>query len=243
MWKIIIDSNGIIMSYTLMDKEKAVIGRSNECQITINDTKVSRMHSTFFVKNQKLFVKDNSSTNGTFVNNKKIFEKKLSSGDDIRLGTTYIKCFEKQGIVQPSMEENMDVLSSYSSNEATGISNYVKELSTHIINLKNSSTLSKSDQKIVADMNKTLHNIEINHGNFLREHNIIRSLYKINEIINQILDVTDLLVNMMDIAMNLIKARRGLVFLNQSSTNSTDVSLEKNLLLIWSMVIFFQNLP
>ncbi|MCK5685343.1 FHA domain-containing protein, partial [bacterium] len=226
MWKIIIDSNGIIMSYSLTDNEKAVIGRSNECQITINDTKVSRMHSTFFVKNRKLYLKDNGSTNGTFVNNKKIFEKKLSNGDDIRIGTTYIKCFDKQDRGKSSMEHSTDMLSS---GESTGISNYIKELSGHIIDLKNSSTLNKNDQEIISRMSQTMHNIEVNHNNFLREHNIIRSLYKINEIINQILDVTDLLVNMMDIAMNLLKARRGLVFMNLSSTNSNEIILEKNL--------------
>ncbi len=223
------------MSYTIKDNEKAVIGRSTECQITINDTKVSRKHTTFFIKNRKLYVKDNGSTNGTFVNNKKIFEKKLSCGDDIRLGTTYIKCFEKQvaPVVQDLGKSNSDEyfegISQASSNESTGISNYIKELSGQLLSLKNSSTLSKQDQEILSKMNQTMHNIEVNHNNFLREHHIIQSLHKINEIINQILDVTDLLVNMMDIAMNILKARRGLVFLNQSSISSTKISLEKNL--------------
>ena len=48
-------------------------GRDSRCSITLNDKKVSRKHFEIVCKDaNKIIVRDLGSTNGTYVNNKKI---------------------------------------------------------------------------------------------------------------------------------------------------------------------------
>ena len=48
------------------------VGRQDECQIRIKSSQVSRRHCELFEKKGLLLVKDLGSSNGTFVNGKKI---------------------------------------------------------------------------------------------------------------------------------------------------------------------------
>lgn len=64
------------------------IGRSKQCDFTINDTNVSRTHALLCLENDSWKIKDNGSTNGTFVNEVKVSESVLQHNDLIRIGTT-----------------------------------------------------------------------------------------------------------------------------------------------------------
>jgi len=66
---------------------KMVLGRSNECDITLSVTHLSRKHAELSVIGNKLVVKDLDSANGTFVNGKRIKEETLRKGDELRLDT------------------------------------------------------------------------------------------------------------------------------------------------------------
>ncbi len=74
------------MSYDLLGDE-IILGRDAECDITLEDSKVSRDHAHIYVKNHTYMLKDSGSTNGTFLNHQKIDgEKPLSSSDQIQMG-------------------------------------------------------------------------------------------------------------------------------------------------------------
>jgi pSer/pThr/pTyr-binding forkhead associated (FHA) protein len=64
-----------------------VLGRSNECDIVLSVTHLSRKHAELSVIGNKLVVKDLESANGTFVNGKRIKEETLQKGDELRLDT------------------------------------------------------------------------------------------------------------------------------------------------------------
>ena len=68
------------------------IGRDISSDVAIVDSKVSRHHATIKSENNKVFIQDNNSTNGTFVNGKKIptnqfveitIDNEISIGDSI----------------------------------------------------------------------------------------------------------------------------------------------------------------
>jgi pSer/pThr/pTyr-binding forkhead associated (FHA) protein len=68
-------------------------GRSSENDITLQDDSISRHHAEIdFNPNKKtLFVRDLDSTNGCFVNGKRIFTPtQLEHGDQVRMGTSLI---------------------------------------------------------------------------------------------------------------------------------------------------------
>ncbi|MEI6079267.1 MAG: FHA domain-containing protein [bacterium] len=66
------------------------IGREN-CDINIEDEKVSKHHCTLYLHSEQLSLVDHNSTNGTFVNGFKVEKKELNNLDTVIVGTTRIK--------------------------------------------------------------------------------------------------------------------------------------------------------
>ncbi len=60
------------------------IGRSDDCDITVNDSRVSRKHARIAVENGKVVLEDLGSANGTYINGQRLEgQQELSSGDGI----------------------------------------------------------------------------------------------------------------------------------------------------------------
>lgn len=79
-----------------LSKEKMFLGRDLAADISIGDTSISRKHIEFEASPQGVIAKDLGSTNGTFINDRKIEIKSLGDGDLIRCGNTILK-FLKEG--------------------------------------------------------------------------------------------------------------------------------------------------
>ena len=62
----------IDITLLLKTKNEIIIGRSRSADIKINDFKVSKKHAKIVRRNNKFFVVDLNSTNGTYVNNRRI---------------------------------------------------------------------------------------------------------------------------------------------------------------------------
>lgn len=76
-----------------LTSQPLVVGRSKECEIPIDDGKLSRRHARFFLQEGSPAVLDLGSSNGTFVNGKKISEGPcfLHPGDEIRMGASHFR--------------------------------------------------------------------------------------------------------------------------------------------------------
>ena len=76
-------------------RNEFVVGKSHDCDYQITDNrKVSRRHATFRISNGECYIRDNSSTNHTFINGKLLqpeFEIMLSNNDYIRFGDEEFK--------------------------------------------------------------------------------------------------------------------------------------------------------
>ena len=67
----------------------AVIGREAGNDVPLpNDTTSSRRHATITVSGGEYSIRDEGSSNGTFVNGAKITEQKLRPGDELQIGGT-----------------------------------------------------------------------------------------------------------------------------------------------------------
>jgi pSer/pThr/pTyr-binding forkhead associated (FHA) protein len=64
-----------------LTKEVTTIGRKLDNDLVIQDILVSRKHAEIRFQESKYFIYDLDSTGGTYLNNKKISEAKLFSGD------------------------------------------------------------------------------------------------------------------------------------------------------------------
>lgn len=75
------------MVYPLSNKRN-VLGRSVDAEVPVEDSKVSRNHASIDVQNGFYYLVDLGSTNGSFLNGKKIeHSKRINLGDRIRLGS------------------------------------------------------------------------------------------------------------------------------------------------------------
>ena len=72
--------------------EELTVGRAGGCQITLDDTFVSQLHARVFRRDGQLFVEDLGSTNGTFLNRKKVAAPiAIRKGDRLQIGKTVME--------------------------------------------------------------------------------------------------------------------------------------------------------
>ena len=69
----------------------AVVGRSSEADITLEDGSVSRRHARLEWRGEAWFVVDLGSANGTFVNGERIGESRVEGGHEIRFGSLSLR--------------------------------------------------------------------------------------------------------------------------------------------------------
>lgn len=81
-----------------LEKGALLIGRLPECDVILNDGLVSRMHARLSVQGESVVIEDLHSTNGVFVNGRKVAHSAtLNGGDRILIGTSELSLFESRG--------------------------------------------------------------------------------------------------------------------------------------------------
>ncbi len=74
-----------------LDQNEIVIGRLPECTLTLAVSQVSRYHTRLQRRNDHWYVEDLKSTNGTFLNERRLrAAQRLENGDILRIGKTSI---------------------------------------------------------------------------------------------------------------------------------------------------------
>lgn len=86
MAKVILTHNKEVLDTFELAQGDMKIGRRPDVDITIDSMAVSGEHANIFTIGEDSFIQDLGSTNGTFVNNKKIAKHHLKHGDTIMIG-------------------------------------------------------------------------------------------------------------------------------------------------------------
>jgi len=69
-----------------------LIGRSPDCDLCLTDEFVSAKHCKIFFENEELFIEDQGSTNGTFIDGNQVEKKcSLEQGQGVQIGVTEMK--------------------------------------------------------------------------------------------------------------------------------------------------------
>ena len=74
----------------LLERDSTVIGRSDDVDISIPDSRISRHHLRIIQEGGEVVIEDMGSTNGTFVNGERITSTRLRDGDRVTVGRTSV---------------------------------------------------------------------------------------------------------------------------------------------------------
>lgn len=90
--------------FELIRDEQNLMGRDWECRIVLNDPQCSRVHAELFFHEDGWWVRDNQSSNGTFVNGQTVREARLMDGTEVRIGNSMFS-FSEQNVQKAEDEE------------------------------------------------------------------------------------------------------------------------------------------
>jgi two-component system cell cycle response regulator len=88
-----------------LESPSVTLGRSNKCDIQIDQESVSRAHSKVLNTGRVIRIRDLGSTNGTYVNDELVEERTLADGDFIKIGRTIFKFLSGGNIERAYHEE------------------------------------------------------------------------------------------------------------------------------------------
>ena len=72
--------------------DELTVGRAAGCQVTLDDTYASQIHARVYNREGQLFVEDLGSTNGTYLNRKKVQGPMvMQRGDKLQVGNTVME--------------------------------------------------------------------------------------------------------------------------------------------------------
>lgn len=72
--------------------EEITVGRAAGCQVTLDDSYASQLHARVYARDGKWFVEDLGSTNGTYLNRRKVSGPMvMQRGDKLQIGNTVME--------------------------------------------------------------------------------------------------------------------------------------------------------
>lgn len=73
-------------------KDEVILGRGEKCHVVLDDTYVSTVHARLFPKSEGVFVEDLGSTNGTYLNRRRVTSAiEVQRGDQVKVGKTVLE--------------------------------------------------------------------------------------------------------------------------------------------------------
>ena len=113
----------VLLKSLNLDENEYLIGRGDDCDFVLDGKEISRKHARVRYAEEKYVVEDLGSTNGTFVNGKRISFQALSHGDEISIGEFTVVFDDGHGIegicdethVEKAGEETKSLVAHYKS--------------------------------------------------------------------------------------------------------------------------------
>ena len=102
--RLILTRDGETLREITLDSPRMIIGRSGHNDLRIDDRFISRHHAMFIRSGTTTFLMDLNSTNGTFVNSRRVSNRVMLDNDVITLGDYRVK------FVHPIATDNIDLM-------------------------------------------------------------------------------------------------------------------------------------
>ncbi len=168
-----------------LGKEFCLIGRDLNCNIYFQDELLSRRHCFVVYNGERYLIIDFNSSNGVSVNNKRIDFQYLEDGDFISMGTQ-----EFTFKIEESEEDKAPKAPVLLDTDESGVERFEKSMREDTLNLLKSQALDRNDA-----------------------YNRLLILYKVSRVIASVRNIDDLMNRIVDLALEVINADRGLIML------------------------------
>jgi len=99
-YKLVIRINNKTQGEYSIRKKRINIGRHRENDLRIDDPLISRQHAQILQQGRTIYLRDLNSTNGTYVNNKRVDIAALEEGTVVKLGNCLL-IFQRNNKIQP----------------------------------------------------------------------------------------------------------------------------------------------
>ena len=91
-WLVVIEGQDPWHESKIHDEEgQLFLGTGDECQLKLQDEKLSKLHASIRLKDGKLTIADLDTSTGTMLNDKPITKSDLEDGDIVKFGETTLK--------------------------------------------------------------------------------------------------------------------------------------------------------
>ena len=116
MYRLLIERRGRRPQVFKLVRKTTTIGRGKDTDLLLPDISVSRHHAKIGQRGSDLFLVDLGSQNGTKINDKRIKDQKLKSGDSLQIGK-FIMVFEQKAVRAIQADPNEKGIGKYTLEE------------------------------------------------------------------------------------------------------------------------------
>ena len=182
----------------VLDEPAVTLGRISSNTIQLHDTEVSREHAELRRQDDAFIIRDLGSSNGTFVNRRRITEQELASGDQVQLGGTLLLY---TGIAGERVEDLEDKISI--------VANKADEDGSRIVHAM---TQSEGSEFLMPASDETT-------SPFLaRARSNLQIMYRTALAVSHTLDIDQLLGRIMDMIFDWVDSDRGCIMLKDEES-------------------------
>ncbi|HBC75647.1 MAG TPA: hypothetical protein DC017_12510 [Candidatus Wallbacteria bacterium] len=251
----IVNSNREFNTVELDETKEYTLGRSPECSVMVKSTIASRLHARLFFRDGSWRVSDNQSTNGTWLNGKKIKESAIANYDVVRIGDVLVE-FNDEELLQ-SIIVNKSEISEYTSEKAAAQNLVLNEFSVKVGELLkdfNEKTNERNFREETARFQTRLTEMVNSYASDnARINSEMKILFELTKSISEILNLKQLLNIALDLVHQIKKVDRGLVLLYEKKSDRfvpyvarkmslSDLKVDENLV-SKSILAYMKNNP
>jgi len=214
------------------------IGRFATNDLIFNDAKVSRNHAVIRSEgNDDIVVEDLESSNGVFVNGRRVKLKLLENNDEIRIGDNYIFFRREAGensLISSiaELKKSTDTIVDSDGNEIL-LEKKLNFLGSNMVRF--AKFLQKEDvakEQIRQQMKKYISYLGGIKKDFIKLRKEYRSLYFLNRIsaaISDIIETRDFFSSSLDIILSLLDAQRGFIMFYNEQSKEFEVKIARQM--------------
>ena len=178
------------------------LGRDKSSGLHLHDTEVSRHHAEFRRTHREYTVSDLNSSNGTFVNGKRVRQQLLTSGDQVQVGSTLMLYTGPSEGDSGTISTSIDIAAAVAPDDRSRI--------IHSVTQKEGSRLFETQAEV--PQNSWL----------ARARSNLQVMYRTALAVSHTLDIDQLLTRIMELIFEWVEADRGCIMLFDPDSQRLD---------------------